>query len=215
MTEGPLIVAGGPIDAQKLQWEIEACSGPIIAVDGGGAKLVQLGIRPRVLLGDFDSLTPAVVDYFANQDVEIIRYPAAKDQTDLELAIDWAVARGFKVLRILGGLGDRLDHTLGNVGLLIKAKRQGVEARLLDAVHEMWVVEQRAVITRKPGWALSLIPLPAASGVSTAGLEYPLQDEDLTFEQTRGLHNLFAQEEAEITLKAGLLLVVLFQETSA
>lgn len=207
-----LIVAGGPIDLKKLQQEVEASSGSIIAVDGGGIQLFQLGVRPRVLIGDFDSLTPEVLAYFSNNGVEILRYPEAKDQTDLELAVDWAIDHNIEDLSIVGGLGNRLDHTLGNIGLLMKARQRGVKARLLDATHEVQLVDGRVVLTRKAGWAVSLIPLTVVKGVSTAGLEYPLQNEDLHFQQTRGLHNRFVQEEAIIDLKAGLLLVVLFLE---
>ena len=208
-----LLIGGGPVDLNQLRMELDDHPDLVIAADGGGSYLLELGELPHVLLGDFDSLTDDDLERFDGTGVELVRFPVAKDQTDLELALDLAVERGVTAIRILGGLGGRLDHTLGNVGLLIKACRLGIEARLLDSGHELRIAERRIVLEARPGWAVSLIPLTSkATGVRTAGLVFPLNGEELEIGSTRGLHNRFEADTATVELDDGLLLIIYFLE---
>lgn len=183
-----------------------------MAVDAGAAALLRLGIKPDVILGDFDSLSGADLEVLLRDGVEFLRFPAEKDQTDLELALDWAASQGVKEVRVWGGLGGRLDHTLANVGLLLKGARLGLTVWLVDPSHEIRVFEKHLKLTARPGWALSLIPLFTAKGVLTRGLKYPLNRETLHFSEGRGLHNCFAADEAEILVEEGTLLLVWFAE---
>lgn len=210
--ERMLIVAGGPLSLDHLQQEIEGFSGRLMAVDAGAAAFLRLGIKPDVLLGDFDSLPGADVEVLIRDGVEFLRFPAEKDQTDLELALDWAAGQGIKEVRVWGALGGRLDHTLANVGLLLKAARLGLTVWLVDPNHEVRVFEKELQLTARPGWAVSLIPLFTAKGVLTRGLKYPLNRETLHFSEGRGLHNRFVAAEAEILVEEGTLLLVRFAE---
>jgi thiamine pyrophosphokinase len=210
-----LLVGGGPVDPAQLAAELKAGPDLAIAVDGGGRSFLQFGIRPGLMLGDFDSLPDADRERLAAAGVETLTFPRAKDQTDLELAIDLALERGAGEIRILGGLGRRIDHTLGNIGLLGKALQRGVPARLLDPEHEIFVADRPFQLAAKPGWAVSLVPLtPQVRAVRTEGLRFPLRDEDLEFIRPRGLHNEFAAPTASVRFAAGTLLVILFAETA-
>ncbi len=210
-----LLVGGGPVDPAQLAAELESGPELTIAVDGGGRSFLQLGIRPGLMLGDFDSLPEADRERLAAAGVQMLTFPRAKDQTDLELAIDLALERSAGEIRILGGLGRRVDHTLGNIGLLWKALRRGVTARLLDPEHEIFVVDRPFQLAARPGWAVSLVPLtPQVRAVRTEGLRFPLRDEDLEFIQPRGLHNEFAAPMAGVGFVDGIMLVILFAETA-
>ena len=112
-----LIVGGGPVDLDQLNRELAEGPDLIIAADGGGQYLHDIGRFPHILMGDFDSLAPEIYQEICRAGVELLTYPIAKDQTDIELAVDLAVARGATGIRILGGIGERLDHTLGKTGL--------------------------------------------------------------------------------------------------
>jgi thiamine pyrophosphokinase len=208
-----LIVGGGPVNPNQLRLELANQPGLIIAADRGGKYLLDLGVLPEVLIGDHDSIPEEALEQLRLGGTEIRTFPPEKDQTDLELALDFALSRGATYITILGGLGERIDHTLGNIGLLVKALEAGVVAHLLDPGHDISAVNHQAVFQKKPGWAVSFIPLtPKVSGVTTHGLVFGLDQEDLFFDHTRGIHNQFSDQTASVELKDGILLIVCFQE---
>ncbi len=208
-----LIVGGGPLEIDQLNRELAERPDLIIAADSGGKYLREIGCLPHILMGDFDSLDDEIVKEMGNAGVELISYPIAKDQTDLELALDLALAQRATTIRILGGMGERLDHTLGNIGLLLKAYQQGVAAYLIDSKQEAMVIGRGVELKARPGWGVSLIPLTlTVSGVTTTGLKFPLTNAELYLHETRGIHNEYIGETAVISLKEGLLLLIIFQE---
>lgn len=110
-------------------------------------------------------------------------------------------------------MGGRVDHTLGNISLLCKALNCGVEAHLIDEAHDLSVVNKKIGLTKRDGWAVSLVPLTeTVHGVTTSGLKYPLKGESLFFGQTRGIHNEFLAESGTIEVAEGILLVICFRE---
>jgi thiamine pyrophosphokinase len=208
-----LIVAGGPVCRDDLRGELATGPDLVIAADAGGKYLLELGVYPEILVGDLDSLPGEMVTQITAVGKTVRQYPPQKDQTDLQLALDVAAESGITAVTILGGLGRRLDHTLGNIGLLQYAAEAGINARLRDADHELFLAGERNVIATRTGWAVSLIPLSAeVTGVTTIGLKYPLNRETLYFNATRGVHNQFAAAEAIITVATGRLLIICFRE---
>lgn len=208
-----LIVGGGELDRKLLSHELADGPDLVIAADAGGRYLMELGTLPQVLVGDFDSLAPDIVQKMKKAGVELLIYPAAKDETDMELAVDLAITRGATEIRILGGIGGRLDHTLGNIGLLLKAYQKGVAASLVDLYQELIITDNRIELRSQPGKAVSLIPLtPKVTGVTTHGLKYPLDGAELYFSQTRGIHNEFVGDTATVSLADGILLLITFSE---
>jgi len=126
----------------------------LIGADGGAAHWLAMGRRPHVVVGDLDSLPPAVVNDFIAQGVQVERHPCEKDQTDLELAIERALADGASEVLLIGALGGRLDQTLAN--LLILAQRAWTTpVRIMEG-------DQLAEILRGPG-ALDLHGPPGAT----------------------------------------------------
>jgi thiamine pyrophosphokinase len=207
-----LIIGGGPIDLAQLKAELELRPELIIAADRGGAYLTKLAVLPTVLIGDFDSMPSETLRSMVAAGVEVKTFAATKDYTDLELAVDLALERGATQINVLGGLGGRIDHTLGNMGLLLKALERDVEAHLLDPGHDIIVIKDRKTLTKRTGWAVSLVPLSLkASGITTTGLVYKLDKADLFFQSTRGIHNEFMAEKATIELKQGILMVICFK----
>ena len=209
-----LIVGGGPVRFPQLEQELATKPDLVIAADYGGSYFAKMGIFPHVLMGDFDSLSKTDLNQLAASPVEVITFPTHKDYTDLELALDFALARKPKQVRILGGLGNRLDHTLGNIGLLLKPLSAKVEAHLLDEFHDIFLLKNSVIkIKNKPGWALSLIPLSQkVTGVTTSGLLYPLSNAELNLNSGRGIHNEFSKEIASIQVNEGTLIIICFRE---
>jgi thiamine pyrophosphokinase len=118
--------------------------------------------------------------------------------------------RGVTWIRVIGGIGDRLDQTLSNVYLLALPELVGRDARLVAGTQSAWVISPgESVIRGAKGDTVSLIPLGgAAQGVRTEDLYYPLVDEPLYFGPARGISNVMQEDMARVWLREGLLLVV-------
>jgi thiamine pyrophosphokinase len=177
----------------------------VIAADGGAAHALALGVRIDLAVGDFDSFDPAALP--AGTRVE--RHRRDKDKTDLELALDAAVALGATRVVVVGGGGGRLDHLLGGLLLLAADAYAGIELDALVGAAAVHVVRGERTLAGTPGETLSLFALGGpASGVTTDGLRYALRGETLEPGTTRGVSNELAAPEARIAVAEGVLLAV-------
>jgi thiamine pyrophosphokinase len=186
----------------------------VIAADGGAAKAALLGLRPDVIVGDLDSLAPDTLERLRAEGVEICAYPAEKEESDTQLALREAIARGASRLIIAGGLGGlRLDHTLANLLLLALPELAGHEVVLLDGAASVRVLglsgPDELSLEGTPGDLVSLLPLSErVRGVETEELAYPLRGETLEQGYSRGLSNVMQAGRATIRTAQGRLAVV-------
>jgi len=180
----------------------------VIAADGGTRHCLALGLRPEVIIGDFDSLEPGLLARLEDEEVTLLRYPAHKDETDLELAFLHALHSDIDEIIVLGALGARWDMTLANLLLPAQPRFSALQVRFFDGNQEISLLRggQSLALHGQPGDTLSLVPLcGGASGITTQGLEYPLDNEALPFGSPRGVSNVLLGREAQITLSDGLL----------
>ncbi len=205
-----VIFAGGTLRPGKAVQAAIASADLVIAADSGAASALQHGCTPAIIVGDFDSLDPLTAQQLQEQGSRFVLVPAEKDETDTELAIQTAIEQGASAITILGWLGgERFDHTMANILLLAGFER--VPIRLVDGPSVCWLLRGpgHASIEGQVDDLLSLLPLTGdATGVSTQGLYYPLQGETLRFGRSRGVSNALTQEYAEVSLEAGLLLII-------
>ncbi len=181
----------------------------IIAADGGARIALSLGLVPQAILGDLDSLTDAEVNVFEDMGVHILRYPPAKNETDLELALNHAIEAGYSPIVIIGGYGGRVDQSIANLALLSAPDAIQAGARFDDGVTEAFYISSSGVIHGQPGDLVSLIPWGVPTeGVLTDGLSYPLHRETLHPYRARGVSNQLLGATATIRLKRGLLLCI-------
>jgi thiamine pyrophosphokinase len=190
----------------------------VIAADGGARHAERLGVMVDLWVGDGDSLGEDGLAELVAAGVPIERSPADKDQTDLELAVDAALARGSAGLVIVGALGgERVDHALANVALLARADLAGRSVVLLDGAARLSLVRGpdqagapvTALLAGEPGTTVSLLPVGGdVTGVTTDGLVYPLDDEPLLLGSARGVSNVVARSGASVTVRSGFLLIV-------
>lgn len=184
----------------------------IIAADGGTHHCKSLGITPNIIIGDFDSLDPKEVITYQQAGVEIYQYPIRKDETDLELVLQFTMKQEISELYIIGALGERWDMTVANILLMAHPMFTRLKIRLLDGSQELVLLrgEDQIELHGQPGFQLSLIPLAGdAHGITTHGLEYSLNDESLYFASTRGVSNVFLHDHAQVIVKEGVLLCIL------
>lgn len=205
-----VIVANGELQESNRLREIWRTADLRIAADGGALNArKQLALAPHVLIGDLDSLDDATRLWCEFARVETIQQPRAKDATDLELAIDLAIARGATNLTLLGAFGGRFDQSMANTLLLVKPTIAKIPARIAGADFDAWLAIERASIAGNIGETVSLIPLTAqVENIETSGLQFPLRNETLFFGSSRGISNVLTTARAEISFTRGMLLIV-------
>ena len=217
-----LVVADGDVpvraalDAAWPGWDEGVVD--VVAADGGLARAGILGLRPDVLVGDLDSLAPDLVAAAEAGGIPVRRARADKDESDAELALLEALARGATRITVLGAFGGpRLDHALANLWLLAHPALASAAIVLIDAGSRVFLVGAPGPggdpVTRALpgpiGATITLLPFGGdVAGITTRGLAYPLRDEPLTFGPARGLSNVREAGDASVTVRSGRLLVV-------
>jgi thiamine pyrophosphokinase len=209
-TDTVVIVGGGGPPAGGGARRLAADTGAtVIAADSGLEAAMRLGLDVAAVVGDMDSVDPAVLAAAVDARIPIDRHPEAKDATDLDLALDAALARRPERIVVVTGAGDRLDHTLSLAQLLASPRTAGVDVEAWIGEAHLTVIRDLAALTGQPGDLVSLVPLHGpALGVVTEGLLYPLRDEDLAVGSTRGVSNELAAPEASVRLRSGVLVAV-------
>jgi thiamine pyrophosphokinase len=204
-----LIFTGGNLG----QWAFEYLSENdfLIGADRGADFLIHHGYTPHLSLGDFDSIVPEQMQRIASTSKELLTCdPIHKDWTDTELAFRQAVQRDFKEIIILGALGSRFDHGLGNVHLLRQASEQGCTLTLIDENNEITLCTDTIQLNENTRFPYtSLLPLtPEVTGVTLQGFRYPLTDATLKLGWSLGISNVQVAAIGTIAVSSGMLLII-------
>lgn len=195
----------------------------VLCLNGGSNKAVTAGIIPNVLIGDLDSLSAETARFVTSRGVEVLRYPARKNQTDMELGLEYlretagSSPEWPRNVLILGALGERIDQTLANIFLLERYARQGFRFRLPGYGVEVLVCcgPFSVSLTGSVGLGLSLLPLSCiVEGISLEGLKYPVKGMTLRFGDTRGVSNEFTGCAAKVSFLSGVLLIAMDRPVS-
>lgn len=196
---GGLIAPDGIIEMPKEQ-------DLTIAADSGWHNAVLLGVKPEVLLGDFDSIGgDALPDA-----KEILQVPPEKDRTDTQLAVDLALSRGADEIVIIGGLSGRLDHTLSNLFVLERLFDLHVHAVATDGYNRVRFVRNSGVLVARSNFTyLSLIAVDeTVKGVTVRGCKYPLDNAKLKRNVPYAVSNEIEGNCALVEVRRGALFVV-------
>lgn len=206
-----VIIANGHLsDPAKARRRIRP-GDVIICADGGTHLARAIGLTPDVVVGDMDSLDPDLRAELEAAGVRFEVHPTRKDETDLELALQLAIAEGADDIEILGMLGGRLDQSLANLLLLARSEWASAWVRVTEGDQTAWPVRggQETTIHGMSGDLLSLVPLTSlVSGVTLEGVEWPLRDATLRFGSTLTISNTLTAPAARLKVVDGLLLVV-------
>ena len=178
----------------------------VIACDRGYVYCERLGLRPDLIISDFDSYTGPV-----DSEIPLNRFVSEKDDTDTMLAVRYAVEHGFHELLLCCALGGRLDHLIANLQSLVFAQKHGLPAVLLSEDTEIRTLAGGALrIPRRENRSLSVFALDGpCRGVCITGAKYPLANAELLPSFPLGVSNTWAEEEAVISVEEGILLIVL------
>ncbi len=175
-----------------------------ICCDDGLKHREGLGIVPDLIVGDFDSHENPHLD------VETIVLPCEKDDTDTVFAVKEALSRDFQDFLLVGVIGGRLDHTLGNVSLLLMLDAQGKTATALDDFSEMEIVsgQPAQIEDRYPYFSLLNIS-GTAQGITIKNAKYPLAEAEISCEYQYGISNeVLPGKTAVVTVNHGRLLLI-------
>lgn len=202
------IVGAGEFTPRGFQPKAEDC---VIAADGGYLALKKLGVTPRLLLGDFDSLGEAALP----PGLPVRRYPARKDDTDMGIALAEGWRLGYRDFALYGGSGGRADHQIANIQSMCRYSRLGGRLRLIGREFDVYALTNGtlALPLRPRGSLVSVFCHgERARGVTLRGLSYPLTDATLTCDVPLGVSNEAESDQipARITVAQGTVYIVAY-----
>lgn len=214
-----VLIGGGSVDAETAIRVIKNGRAVIIAADRGLDYCRLLHIRPDIAVGDFDSVsagTKMLLPTLEKEGVRVVRLNPVKDDTDLEAALDIAMNMGKGGIDILGATGTRIDHMLGNLSLLKRARDRDRHATIYDTMNRIRLLSggESLTIPKKSqyGKYVSLIPFfGPCHGVSATGVYYPLEKADIGDKDgyyTLTISNEITEDTAVFSVEEGYMLVI-------
>ncbi|HHU31714.1 MAG: thiamine diphosphokinase [Zhaonellaceae bacterium] len=203
-----VIVAGGEKPQGNSLASLEQAD-LLICADSGANHVYELGYVPDLIIGDFDSIKPEILQAYCAKGCAIKTYPSEKDYTDTELAIQLALQEGVTQIDLLGAIGNRLDHSLANIFLLVTYQSENCQIRIVGSDCIAWVTKDKAVVLGDPGDFVSIISLTRVSqGVGLEGFKYPLCNASIFMGSTLGISNELLSTKGIISVNSGLLLII-------
>lgn len=212
-----LLLCGGPME-ERFGMEVLESLHPdcIIGIDRGLDFCYRNQIRPDYILGDFDSIDRKILDYYEHQsEVPIRKYKPEKDATDTRIGLELAIKLGSSRVFLLGATGGRLDHYMGNLQSLSAARREGVEAWILDSQNALTVLDQTTVLSKKEqfGKYISFFSMSdQVEDLTLTGFKYPLYKYTMTNFDGIGVSNEIVQDHAKVEFSKGLVLMVMSRD---
>ncbi|MBC7223964.1 MAG: thiamine diphosphokinase [Anaerolineae bacterium] len=204
-----LILANGQLSHPDQVRSLAREADLLLAADGGTRHARTLGLRPHLVVGDLDSLSDSDLQALRASGTTLLQYPAAKDETDLELALVQAVQRGADDILVCTALGGRTDQTLANVLLLALQELVGRRCAIVEGPEAVFLIRGEVEVAGEPGDVFSLIPIGGdCHDIWTEGLEYPLAGGSLYLARARGISNVLIAPRARVRVGRGTLLAV-------
>ncbi len=208
--EPALIIANGAACSDELLGQLLEWSPLVIVLDSAIERVLELGIKVDVLLGDFDRGFDA--NYYKSKQypIEIVHTPD-QDKTDLEKAFDYLIEKGHKAANVVWGTGKRADHTITNITNIVRY-RDLLKIVLLDDHSKIFLLPKKFEKWYTANTPISLIPIGNVSGIYSQNLFYPLQNDSLTIGYRTGSSNHVAHDGIVIIehLEGDLLMMECF-----
>ena len=201
-----VIIANGTLPSRAIVRKFVRGAEYIVCADGGANHARRLRIVPDVIIGDLDSITPSTKRHFRR--VPILHI-ADQESTDMEKALSFCIERRFTHADILGGTGDRIDHSTGTLGCFKKFGKK-ISIRLIDEVGIVQLVGDSLELRVRKGDHISLIPLERCTGITTANLRYPLRNESLELGVREGISNIATTSTIAVRCRKGILLCMTY-----
>ncbi|WP_144461405.1 thiamine diphosphokinase [Siminovitchia fortis] len=207
------IVAGGPGALIPELSEYQEENIVWIGVDKGVQTIFHAGLQPDLAVGDFDSIKEEELERIERQVPSLRRFKPEKDETDMELAIMWALEMNPPAVKIFGGTGGRLDHFMANALMLGKFKRDhsGINFELIDVQNNLSVHLPGAHEIKRDGEKkfISFIPIFSdVYGLTLQGFKYPLKHHHVPVGSSLCISNELIQETGHFSFEKGILMMI-------
>lgn len=199
-----IIVGGADINNYDFIRESLQSDDYVIFCDSGLKHLASLQVKPSLIVGDFDSHENPHLD------TETIVLPCEKDDTDTVYAMKEAIKRGFDTFLLIGVVGGRLDHTLGNISMLLYLDSHGCKGTIIDDYSEMEIISSAPAYIEDKYEFFSLLNITGcAKGITIQNAKYPLNDGEITCEYQYGVSNeVLPGKTAIVSVREGKLLLI-------
>jgi len=203
-----LVLAAGDLPLPGLLPGLLAGVELVVAADAGLAHAARLGLDPQLIIGDLDSVDPALLSRYHG--VPLSKHSVDKDELDLELALAAARRLGASSIRVLGAFGGRLDHSLAALFVGARWVDEGVALSLHGGSHEAWFCTPARPLrlTLARSTTVSLFALRGAAVLSSSGLRYALDHTPLDFGTGLGVSNVADDGSFSIDASSGSVAVV-------
>lgn len=201
-----LIIANGKSPTKKVvDYFVNKGFSAIICADGGANSAKKIGIIPNFIIGDLDSISLSTLNYFKNKST-IIQIKRQND-TDVEKCLKFAIKKGFKEAILLGVTGDRLDHTICNLGIVIKFFNRikillAAESSFLTPINKMTTFKS------KIGETISIYGFDKKTKITSSGLKYKLHNTMLPFGIKESTSNVTVSNIVELNVKGGIVFII-------
>lgn len=207
------ILAGGPEELLPDLTDYTKENAIWVGVDRGVFQLLKRNIKPEIAFGDFDSVSPEELRFIERQVSELKRYNPEKDETDMELALNWALAQKPTIIRLFGATGGRLDHFFANVHLLLNPLKEKNPASiyLIDRYNIVFLKEPGSYTIEKMKTKkyVSFVPLTLeVSDITLEGFKYPLKNRHISFGSTLCISNELINDYGTFSFSEGILIVI-------
>jgi thiamine pyrophosphokinase len=184
-----------------------------VGVDRGVLTLIENGIQPQLAFGDFDSVTPEELSVIKGKVKELNRFKPEKDETDMELALNWALEQSPERIQLFGATGGRLDHLFANVQLLIKPvlQKNPVQIEIIDRKNIVYIKSagEYTIQKNKRFKYISFIPITMeVKGITLKDFKYPLANRTIPIGSTLCISNELNNDYGTFSFTEGILMVV-------
>ena len=200
-----IIANGRSPEKQTVNYFVKKGFSTIICADGGANSAMKLGIIPHYIIGDLDSIKKETIKYYKNK-VTIKKYKRQND-TDVEKCLKFAIKNGYEEVVLLGVTGDRLDHTICNLGIVIKFY-QKIKISLIAEKSILVPTNKFIKLISKAGETISIYAFNNTTKITSKGLKYKLNNTHLPFGERESTSNVSIGKEVILNVKGGIIFVI-------
>lgn len=201
-----IIIANGRAPSKKvISFFNKKGYSTLICADGGANSALKLGLVPDFIIGDLDSVSVEAINFFSGKST-IIKIERQND-TDVEKCLKFAIRKGFSEALLLGVTGDRLDHTICNLGIVLKFYDK-IKCNIVAENSFLTPTDKTTLLKSKPGETISLYAFNSKTKITSKGLKYPLHNSILPFGQRESTSNVSTKKEVKLIVKGGIVFII-------
>lgn len=206
-----IIFLNGELEGNKeFYHNYIAPSDTIFCADGGAEYAYQLNLMPDLILGDLDSISEEVINFYKKRAVDFKKFPTEKDKSDTELLLETVLEKDYEEIVLLAALGERFDHALANLYLLEGSFREDVDIKIITPDNHLEVIKKDKIIKEQATKTVSFLPLSEqVTGLRLKGFKYELENGCLVRGETLGLSNIIKNNYAQVKIDSGTLLMII------